>query len=128
MTPQHIFLYGTLHPQHAPAEVRDYARQLLHVGAATVSGTLYHLGEYPALLAYGSHRVPGTVFALPAAPRDEPLLRAFDRYEDYRPLDHPGSLYLRVAMQAILADHTAVLCWVYLYNQPLPSAAQLLSR
>ncbi len=82
--PLGLFVYGTLHPDRAPAEIREEAKQLVWRGEASVAGRLQDLGEYPALLssAVGA-TVEGAVFSLPSS--NEALLAAFDRYEGLRP-------------------------------------------
>ena len=117
--PETLFVYGTLHPDRAPEEIFSVARLLVPLGPATILGTLYDLGEYPALILNGKtkQRIPGTVFTLP----DDPAaLRALDHYEDFRPDDPESSLFLRTRQTVTLADGTPHRCWVYLYNQKLP--------
>ena len=116
--PKHLFVYGTLHPDRAPAEIADVIRPLREVGVGMISGTKYDLGDYPGVVQHpGSEdKVEGTIFAMPD---DADLLAALDRYEDYRPGDPANSLFLRVQLPVTLADATLLDCWVYLYNQPI---------
>jgi len=120
--PQHLFVYGTLHPDRAPAEIAASIRKLRLVGPGTIAGTLYDLGEYPGLVIHpGRHEeVSGTVFALPDDPA---LLAALDRYEDFRPSDPAGSLFIRSQQPVTLADGRSLESWVYLYNREPPPAS-----
>jgi hypothetical protein len=64
-------VYGTLHPDRAPAEIR----RLIPLGPATILGTLHNLGEYPALILNGKTGLP----LQPETPLTHPktILRAF---------------------------------------------------
>jgi len=116
--PHHLFVYGTLHPDRAPAEIAHAVRHLRELGPGTLRGTRYDLGEYPGVVIHSGHseEVAGTVFALPDDPA---ILAALDRYEDYRPSDLDSSLFVRTQHAVTMADGTTIECWVYLYNQPL---------
>ena len=71
-----LFVYGTLHPDRAPAEIRRAVLQLLLIGPATIRGEVRDLGEYPALLARSRRGVVvGTLFGLPDDPA---VLNALD--------------------------------------------------
>lgn len=117
--PQTLFIYGTLHPDRALAEIASAVRQLIPLGPATLLGTLHNLREYPALTLNTTplQNIPGTVFTLPDNPN---VLAALDLYEDFRPEDPESSLFLRVEHTVTLTNGTPHRCWVYIYNQPLP--------
>jgi gamma-glutamylcyclotransferase (GGCT)/AIG2-like uncharacterized protein YtfP len=116
--PTYLFVYGTLHPDRAPAEIAHAVRHLRKIGPGTLRGTLYNLGEYPGVIIHPNRtdEVQGTIFALP----DDPdLLTALDRYEDYRPSDPANSLFVREAHPVTHPDGSTLNCWVYLYNREL---------
>jgi hypothetical protein len=73
--PETLFVYGTLHPDRAPAEIRSVARRLIPLGPATILGTLHNFGEYPALILNGKTGLP----LQPETPLTHPktILRAF---------------------------------------------------
>jgi gamma-glutamylcyclotransferase (GGCT)/AIG2-like uncharacterized protein YtfP len=112
--PEPLFIYGTLHPDRAPAEIADAARRLTSIGPATICARLYNLGAYPgAVLDEAAPPIPGELFAVP----DDATLARLDWYEDYRPGDPDSSLYLRVQTTATLSDGSQRTCWVYVYNR-----------
>lgn len=117
----HLFVYGTLMPGHAPACVSDLVARFRLVGPATVGGTVYDLGDYPALVLGGGGRVSGHLCELPA---DDLLWRRLDTYEGFVPSAPTGSLFRRVATVAALPDGRPVDCQTYVFNRPArPSQA-----
>lgn len=115
--PTCLFIYGTLHPNRAPAEIAAAARRLTSIGPATIRARLYNLGAYPgAILDPTAAPIPGELFAVP----DAATLAALDTYEDFRPADPDASLYLRVETTATMRDGSHRPCWVYAYNGRLP--------
>jgi gamma-glutamylcyclotransferase (GGCT)/AIG2-like uncharacterized protein YtfP len=115
-----LFVYGTLRPDHAPSEIADAVRWLIQIGPGTIRARLYDLGAYPGVVLdeSGSGRVDGEVFALP----DAATLARLDAYEDYRPHDPEGSLFLRVKTTVTMQTGAREDCWVYVYNGELPGA------
>ena len=112
--PNHLFLYGTLHPDRAPAEIAPAARRLQPIGRGTIRALLYNLGEYPgAILDPAAPPVPGEVFLVP----DAATLSALDAYEDYRPGSPTDSLFLRTKTVVTFDDGSRKSCWVYVYNR-----------
>ena len=113
-----LFIYGTLHPDRAPAEIAAAARRLTPLGPATVRGHRYDLGAYPGVVLAGENdstapEVSGHLFTVP----DDATLAALDAYEDFRPKDPVASLFLRVPTTATLLDGTQVACEIYVYNR-----------
>lgn len=111
---EHLFVYGTLLPGHAPAAMRDVVATMRVVGPATVRGRLYDLGSYPGLvLDVSDDRVHGQVLAVPDDP--DAWLR-LDAYEGFV-IDEPErSLFRRARCPAAVADGAVIECWVYVYN------------
>ena len=91
----HLFVYGTLRSGEGAAGLLRGCRP---AGTGTVAGTLYDLGEYPALVLDGRGVVEGEVWRCPAD--------ALDRLDEYEGV--PGGLYLRVRVGV---DGTE--CWTY---------------
>ena len=111
----HLFVYGTLSPRHAPPEIAATVRRLRPVGAASVRGRLYDLGEYPgAVLSKNSRSlIRGEVFELPG---DQSTLTSLDNYEGFEPAKPNSSLFVRRTWPVTLDDGTRLRCWVYVYN------------
>jgi gamma-glutamylcyclotransferase (GGCT)/AIG2-like uncharacterized protein YtfP len=119
MPTHHLFVYGTLrrdlgHPMHA---ILKHAAHF--VDEATVRGTLYDLGAYPALVVGEDHdqRVTGELYALelhgaPAA------LEALDAYEGCAASDPEPHEYRREILRASLADGSVLAAWTYVLNRP----------
>ncbi|SEB82049.1 gamma-glutamylcyclotransferase family protein [Terriglobus roseus] len=115
-----LFVYGTLHPDRAPAEVRHLTRQFVSLGTGTVKGRLLDLGEYPGLVFDGElESVPGEVFAIPEGPE---MLRALDEYEGFTEHKDAGSLFVRELRDVRMTHGGIERHWVYRYNrQSTPS-------
>ena len=122
--PDLLFIYGTLHPDRAPAAIAPTARLLKPFGKATIHARLYDLGAYPGVVLADdddpAEIVTGDLFQLPDDPA---ILTRLDDYEDFRPSDPAGSLFLRRQVLATLQDGpnagTKIACWVYIYNRPV---------
>lgn len=112
--PDLLFIYGTLHPDRAPAEIASAARRLVPHARGTIRARLYDLGEYPgAILDTNAEPISGEVFLVPAAA----TLARLDAYEDYRPADPAAGLFLREKAVVTFDDGTSQICWVYTYNR-----------
>jgi len=104
-----LFVYGTLHPDRAPEEIRDVVSLLTPIGIGTVQGRLLDLGEYPGLVLDGElGPVNGEVFALP---NDEETLPALDAYEGFDALDHANSLFVRELCDIAMGDGSTERHW-----------------
>ena len=113
--PELLFIYGTLHPGRAPAEIAPVVHTLTPLGPATIRGTLLDLGDYPGVtLNPEAPEVPGDLFAIP----DPTIWTALDAYEDFRPAEPAASLFLRTQTLATLPDGSQTLCWIYTHNRP----------
>ena len=115
--PDLLFIYGTLHPDRAPAEIAAAARRLVPHAHGTIRARLYNLGAYPgAILDDQAPPLHGELFTVP----DDETLARLDRYEDYCPADPANSLFLREKAIVTLDDGSHQTCWVYVYNGRLP--------
>ena len=113
-----LFIYGTLHPDRAPHEIRGIVEQMKPIGSGTVRGELHDLGEYPALSPRGKRRpVAGAIFALPDDPK---ALRMLDAYEEFDRRNPESSLFRRRKRVVTLEDGRKERHWVYIYNRVLP--------
>lgn len=99
-----LFAYGSLKRGEAPADARELLRPCQVVGPASVRGTLYDVGDFPALLLAGDDRVHGEIWRCPAG-----LLQALDRYEGV-----DDALFRRVGVEI---DGSG--CWTYVAGPAL---------
>lgn len=91
-----VFVYGTL--KRGQIRERMWPRTPIRITNATTRGTLFDLGEYPAMTT-GNDLVQGEVWEL--APEDmDATLRVLDQIEDYR--EAPDDLYKRVVIECEL--------------------------
>jgi gamma-glutamylcyclotransferase (GGCT)/AIG2-like uncharacterized protein YtfP len=111
---RHLFVYGTLRddPRHAMHHVLTHGGR--YVGAGSVGGRLYDLGDYPGMVP--SDRpgdvVTGEVYELaPDAAGD--TLRVLDAYEGAGQEDPPSHRFLRQPVSVVLQDGTALQAWAY---------------
>ncbi|SNT39989.1 Uncharacterized conserved protein YtfP, gamma-glutamylcyclotransferase (GGCT)/AIG2-like family [Granulicella rosea] len=116
--PELLFIYGTLHPDRAPAEIAHAARRLIPVSKGEIRGRRYELGAYPGVVLDegGDDRVRGEVFLVP----DAETLAQLDEYEDFHSELPAASLFLRVRTAVHLQDGSSLSCWIYVYNRQAP--------
>ncbi|MDX1673943.1 MAG: gamma-glutamylcyclotransferase family protein [Longimicrobiales bacterium] len=95
----YLFAYGTLRTD--PGGLLEGCER---VATGVVRGTLYDLGEYPALILGGDDPVSGVIWRCPY-----PLLEALDRYEGTE-----AGLFRRVGIR--VGDYP---CWVYVAGPEL---------
>jgi gamma-glutamylcyclotransferase (GGCT)/AIG2-like uncharacterized protein YtfP len=122
---EYLFVYGTLQPGRAPAEIAPAVEKFRRLGRGRVRGVLLDLGEYPGAILdpAAASEVEGTVFELPAA---ADILRDLDTYEEFNPEAPAGSLFLRVSCPVTLEGDEILHCWMYVYNRD-PAGARVLS-
>lgn len=107
----HLFVYGTLlGTDGMPHALLSGAER---VGVGTVQGTLYDLGDYPALLLAGRTTVSGDIWRCPLE-----TLGALDEHEAVR-----DGLFRRVAVR--VGD---VPCWAYVAGPRLGPRLTLANR
>lgn len=113
---QYLFVYGTLQPGRAPAEIAPIVRRLRTVGDGFVRGHLYDLGEYPGVvLDETGEEIPGKIFRLPEEPE---VLKRLDEYEEFDAAQPEGSLFVRKECPVTRRNgNKNLICWVYVYNQ-----------
>lgn len=121
-----LFVYGTLMTSAAGARIGKAQRARLQreatsLGNATISGRLYDLKRYPALVASANEIAHGEVFRL-ANPLSSFLW--LDKYEDLVP-GRETNEYARVVRPVWLASGEEIAAWVYLYLAEVPSKAHI---
>lgn len=113
-SPKHLFVYGTLRPALAYGESLHLITGLNLIGAATVPGQLYDLGEYPGL-TNGKGLVHGDVLEIVNFDR----LAAIDAYEE---CDREPPLFRREQTIATFSEGHLLPVWVYRYCQPITTS------
>lgn len=115
---RHLFVYGTLrkHLAHEMHGVLKRAARL--VGEATVQGTLYDLGAYPALVVAGAGegRVTGELYALDPG-GVQTVLESLDAYEGCTAADPEPHEYRREVLSVRIAEGSEIAAWTYLLNR-----------
>jgi gamma-glutamylcyclotransferase (GGCT)/AIG2-like uncharacterized protein YtfP len=112
---QYLFVYGTLLPGRAPAEIAPTVRRFRAVGDGFVRGRLYDLGEYPGVvLDETGEEIAGKIFRLPEEPE---VLKRLDAYEEFDATQPEASLFVRKEWPVTRRDgNRKLVCWVYVYN------------
>ena len=112
---QALFIYGTLLPGKAPAEVAQYVDKLKRIGRGEVRGKKLQLNGYPgAVLEQSGDTIEGTVFEIPA---DRAFFSQLDAYEEFYPSNPEKSLFLRERTKVKMEDGSIRECWIYTYNR-----------
>ena len=118
--PQYIAFYGSLMQPHGMQRDLGIEDQLELIGPCEIFGVLYDLGDYPGLVASESERVHAELYRI----KNPAVLVQLDEYEDYRPENEAGSLYLRRLVRLARPD---VDCWVYFYNREVFDGQRVVS-
>jgi gamma-glutamylcyclotransferase (GGCT)/AIG2-like uncharacterized protein YtfP len=113
---KYLFIYGTLQPGRAPAEIARAVRKLRRVANGWTWGRLYDFGEYPGAIfaAQGKSKVRGTIYEMQGGMN---LLRQLDAYEEFDERHPERSLFLRKKRMIRLDDGRQLLAWAYEYNR-----------
>lgn len=99
-----LFVYGTLKTSFDNNEAKRLRREATLIGEATIKGSLYNLGPYPAFLKDSKDLVHGELFEV----HHEETFQWLDRYEEV------PVLYLRREVKATINDQK-IKCQVYEY-------------
>lgn len=123
--------YGTLMRGQTNRLAPSIQAALTYRGDCLIPGVIHRLVStndgaafpHPGLIHPSDHGevVRGEVFQVGTADvAAADVLSALDEYEDFRPDDPEGSLYLRNLLNVWLPDRSArVPAWVYVYNRPV---------
>lgn len=119
MNTQSVFVYGSLLSGFlSPAY--EYISQFFDlVGPATVKGTLYDLGEYPAAVpSEGDRVIKGELYTIKNPAEFSWAIGQLDDYEGVVPDDGEQPLYRRELVEVII-NHQPVSAWIYWYNRDI---------
>lgn len=126
MTPEYLFVYGTLRRGAETNMHRLLAQHSDFVEDATYQGRLYKIGYYPGAVSSvdPAHRVKGEVYALrdPAT-----VLPALDAYEECGPGSAEPTEYIRVLQEVVLDNDNRLMAWVYIYQYPTAGLTEIVS-
>jgi gamma-glutamylcyclotransferase (GGCT)/AIG2-like uncharacterized protein YtfP len=124
--PLRLFVYGTLRRGSRSLMAERLAASATYVGDATVAGTLYDTGNYPACVPSlrADDRVHGEVFALHPGTATA-LLAELDQYEGFASDSRYASLFVREVTKARFADGSEQAVWIYHYNEGLDDATPI---
>jgi gamma-glutamylcyclotransferase (GGCT)/AIG2-like uncharacterized protein YtfP len=100
----YLFTYGSLTSARPGSPGERLLAGCERVTEGSVRGTLYNLGEYPALLLSGNDPVPGVIWRCPTR-----VLPVLDEYEGTR-----SGLFRRAAVRA-----EGLACWIYVAGPKL---------
>ncbi|GGB70924.1 gamma-glutamylcyclotransferase family protein [Blastomonas aquatica] len=118
-----LFVYGTLRRGSDHANAVRLARESAWLGKATLTGTLYRVSWYPALVLQGTDTVTGDLMRLHDPSASLPWLDAF---EGCSPDDHPPHDYRRERIE-VMASHGPASALVYVWNLPLNGLERIAS-
>jgi gamma-glutamylcyclotransferase (GGCT)/AIG2-like uncharacterized protein YtfP len=116
-----LFVYGTLMStavgDQGAAQRARLLREARLLGAATIRGQLYDLGDFPGVILEDDANsiVYGELVRLNDA---DTALAWLDQYEEISPGGSPSDLYRRVRTVASLAGGERILCWTYELRGP----------
>lgn len=116
-TPVFMFVYGSLRRESGHAMSRWLAARAVWQAAATVSGRLYRVSDYPALVVGECNDgacVEGDLYRLFLA---ETTLPGLDAYEGIQGRDDDE--YERRLLTVALDNGAALCAWAYCYRQPV---------
>jgi len=117
MTPDTIFVYGTLR-RDANSEMHQLLTKYAEfVSDATYQGKLYKVDDYPGAVPSDNPNdvVQGEVYLIHQADVTLPLL---DQYEEFGPEFPEPNEYSRQKQSVLLKSGRFVTAWVYVYNHP----------
>ena len=126
MTPDLLFVYGTLMRgfDHKMAQLLSRAADF--IGEARCQGRLYRVKHYPGLVLSDDTGdvVFGELFRLR---RPAELLREFDMYEACGEGFAEPTEYVRRMLPVALHDGAASEAWTYIYNWPVDRLPRIAS-
>ena len=117
-----VFFYGTLMTPFSRTRGLSAARDIVFLSGGSITGALYKVGIYPALVADPSGRVVGEVHQMSHPGR---MLQALDEYEGCRLESPESSLYFREVVPVTLDSGDVIQAWTYFYNAPLGHAHRI---
>jgi len=113
-----FFMYGTL-KEGRPLDRPALAELRTKVREATIEGSIYNLGPFPAVKLDGKGTVIGEIHTYPES-RVSDIKLLMDRIEGFNPVAPERGLYTRQKVKATLKkDGSTITVWVYEFNGAL---------
>lgn len=115
-----LFVYGSLLSSSSHLMAQQLATNATLVGQGYIRGSKYRIDWYPGLVpnALAETVVAGEVYRLHAPAALLPLL---DTYEEAEPWRGAAAEFRRELLPVTLSTGNSVVCWIYVYNQPVAS-------
>ena len=128
MRNRYLFVYGTLREDVGHEMYHVLASHAVFVGAATVRGELYSLGEYPGLVPSQdtTDLIKGELYEI-GTDALEHTLSVLDDYEGLGPGDPLPHEYRRELVPVTLDDGRHLDAWAYVVNRSLEGLGRIRS-
>jgi gamma-glutamylcyclotransferase (GGCT)/AIG2-like uncharacterized protein YtfP len=117
-----VFFYGTLMSSFQRPGRARLNHVLRSIGRGSISGALFDLGIYPAVVPDANGCVQGEINQMVDA---DAVLAVLDEIEGYSEGEPARSLYVRHEIPVTLEDGRVVRAWAYFYNAPLGRAPRI---
>ena len=121
---KNVFVYGTL-KEGRPLDRKAFADTRLSVTPATIVGSIFNLGPYPAIKLKGKGVVQGEIHEFDKKDVKE-IVKIMDRIEGYNPKgDEKHNLYNRRVVTAKTKDGEKLEAYVYEYSNELKESMKI---
>lgn len=119
-----LFVYGTLLLSDNEHAVYLRNNSSFHQ-QGKFDGRLFDVGSYPAVISSNDHsyQITGSIYQLN---NPEQTLKLLDEYEGITDNDDEIDWYSR-KLVLVKTENDSVNCWIYLYNLPVDSLAEIKS-
>ena len=131
MTPDHLFVFGTLLSGYDHPMARRLSSEAELIGPACCNGLLYLVKHYPGMVLSTNpqDQVFGELYRMHDS---EALLRVLDKYEGCGPGAAEPTEYVRQLVTVALVggaplQATGVQAWTYTYNWPVAHLPRIAS-
>ncbi len=128
MKNRYLFVYGTLREDVGNEMYHVLAKHAVLVGAATVRGELYNLGEYPGLVPrqHTADQIKGELYEI-GTDALEHTLSVLDDYEGVGPEDPLPHEYRRELVHVTLDNGRQLDAWAYVLNRSIEGLGRIRS-
>ncbi len=126
MTPEYLFVYGTLRKDSNTAIHQLLAQYADCIGTASYQGRLYQVAHYPGAVPSEKpdHQTKGEVYALLEPGQ---ILPKLDEYEECGPDFAEPTEYIRKKKEVVLSSGQTLMAWIYIYNRSTDNLPEIIS-